>query len=123
MLSLPTTLKSMVEWKHLGSLSTESPSKWEGHLPHLEFAFNRTPTKTMGLSPFLVIYGINPFSSIKLNRLPVLYRFSGDTFDKVKDIKHIYEQVYDQIENVNSKIRANEDEHKRNVQFKVGDIV
>ena len=39
-------------------------SSWR--MPHAEFAFNKTPSKATGLSPFKVVYGLDPLSPLDL---------------------------------------------------------
>jgi hypothetical protein len=43
---------------------------WEGCLPHIEFAYNRSVHSTMMVSPFQVVYDFNPRAPIDL--LPLL---------------------------------------------------
>jgi len=33
---------------------------WDLLLPHVEFAYNKGPSNATGLSPFKVVYGIDP---------------------------------------------------------------
>ena len=35
---------------------------WDLLLPHTEFVYNKAPSKAIGLSPFKVVYGIDPLS-------------------------------------------------------------
>ena len=39
---------------------------WDLILPHAEFAYNRTPSRTTGLSPFKVVYGIDSLGPLDL---------------------------------------------------------
>jgi len=39
---------------------------WYLLLPHAEFAYNKASSKATGLSPFKVVYGIDPLSPIDL---------------------------------------------------------
>jgi hypothetical protein len=43
---------------------------WEECLLHIEFAYNRSVHSTMKLSPFQVVYGLNPRAPIDLLSLP-----------------------------------------------------
>ena len=38
--------------------------EWDLKLPHVEFAYDKTPAKATGCSPFEALYGINPFTHI-----------------------------------------------------------
>jgi len=35
-------------------------------LPHVEFAYNKAPSKITGISPFKVVYGFDPLGSLDL---------------------------------------------------------
>jgi len=35
-------------------------------LPHIEFAYINAPKKTMGMSPFKVVYGVDPLCPLDL---------------------------------------------------------
>jgi len=39
--------------------------------PHAEFAYNKAPSKATSLSPFNVVYGIDPLSPLDLTRRPL----------------------------------------------------
>jgi len=39
-------------------------------LPHAEFAYNRTPARATGCSPFEVLYEIKPLTPVDLIPLP-----------------------------------------------------
>ena len=43
---------------------------WDLLLPHAEFAYNRAPSKATGLSPFKVVYGVDPLSPNDLTPRP-----------------------------------------------------
>ena len=39
---------------------------WDLLLPHAEFAFNKAPSRTTGVSPFKIVYGLNPLGPLDL---------------------------------------------------------
>jgi hypothetical protein len=43
---------------------------WEECLPHIEFAYNKFVHSTTKVSPFQVVYGLNPHALIDLLPLP-----------------------------------------------------
>ncbi|GJS90945.1 transposon ty3-I gag-pol polyprotein [Tanacetum coccineum] len=50
----------------LRALITTNLKQWEELLPRAEFAYNRAPNKTTGISPFKVVYGLNPSMPLDL---------------------------------------------------------
>ncbi|GJZ56007.1 RNA-directed DNA polymerase [Tanacetum coccineum] len=65
--------------------------KWEELLPRVEFAYNRAPNKTTGLSPFKVVYGLNPSTLLDLAVLDTTSKFSKEASDLAMEIKAIYQ--------------------------------
>ncbi|GKC82464.1 transposon ty3-I gag-pol polyprotein, partial [Tanacetum coccineum] len=63
---------------------------WEELLPRVEFAYNRAPNKTTGLSPFKVVYGLNPSTPLDLAVLDTTSKFSKEASDLAMEIKAIY---------------------------------
>jgi len=39
---------------------------WDSLLPLTEFAYIKAPSKTTGMSPFTVVYGVDPLSPLHL---------------------------------------------------------
>jgi transposase InsO family protein len=59
--TLPTMLRAILK---------TNLKLWEGCLPHIEFAYNRSVHSTMKVSSFQVVYGFNPRALIDLLLLP-----------------------------------------------------
>ncbi|GKD14656.1 transposon ty3-I gag-pol polyprotein [Tanacetum coccineum] len=55
----------------LRALIMTNLKQWEELLPRVEFAYNRAPNKTTGISPFKVVYGLNPSTPLDLAVLQV----------------------------------------------------
>ncbi|VFQ93342.1 unnamed protein product [Cuscuta campestris] len=55
-------------------------------LPHAEFAYNRTPNKTTGLSPFTVVYGSNPLTPLELDPIIMETKYSWEADKRSKEI-------------------------------------
>ena len=47
-------------------------------LPQIEFAYNRFLHQRIRLSPFKVVYGVNPIGLLDLVPYPTKKQFSGD---------------------------------------------
>ena len=92
-------------------------------LPTTEFAFNKSTNRTIGKSPFEVVYGKNPLRPLDLSPLLVTHSFSGDVADRVKQLKKLHEKVRAHIEKQNAKYKEKADTHRKHVVLKEGDLV
>ncbi|GKA28307.1 transposon ty3-I gag-pol polyprotein [Tanacetum coccineum] len=63
-------------WRKLANLK-----QWEDLLPRAEFAYNRAPNKTTGISPFMAVYGANPTTPLDLAVLDTSTKFSKEDSD------------------------------------------
>jgi hypothetical protein len=50
----------------LRSLVSGHPTQWDLALPQAEFAYNDSPNRSTGLSPFKIVYGTNPRGVMEL---------------------------------------------------------
>jgi len=57
-------------------------------LPHPEFAYNKAQSKTTGISPFKVVYGIDPLGPLDLISRPLEQKPSAHTKQRVEEIKN-----------------------------------
>ena len=56
-------------------------------LPHVEFSHNRAPSKATGLSPFKVVYGIDPIGPLDLTPEPLNQKPSADVASGVEEMQ------------------------------------
>ena len=96
---------------------------WDLLLPHAEFAYNRAPSKATGLSPFKVVYGVDPLSPNDLTPRPQDQKPHVDATTRVKEIQKLHELVKARIEKTNAAYEANANKHRRKVVFQPGDLV
>jgi len=89
----------------------------------VEFAYNMAPSRTTGLSPFKVVYGIEPLSPLALTPRPLESKPSPEASKRVEEIQHLHEQVKLRIEKSNASYQAQANKHKRKVVFQPGDLV
>jgi len=54
----------------LRCMIVQNTREWEALLPHVEFAYNRVVHSTTSHSPFEIVYGVNPLTSLDLLPLP-----------------------------------------------------
>jgi len=104
-------------------LAKKSTKGWDELLRNTEFAYNRVPSKATGLSPFQVVYGFNPCTSIDLTPLPTPTKFSWEAKNIAKEIQELHAQVRAKIERFNDQTTDRVNKHRKEVQFKPGDLV
>ena len=99
------------------------PKQWDLVLPQAEFAYNRSTHRSTGMSPFLIVYGRNPFTPLDLAPLPATENFSPEGEDRAAQIKLIHQQVRDQIINNNIVYQRRANMKRKKVVFQEGDLV
>nr|GEU72820.1 transposon Ty3-I Gag-Pol polyprotein [Tanacetum cinerariifolium] len=107
----------------LRALITTRLKQWEDLLPRAEFAYNRAPNKTTGISPFMAVYGANPTTPLDLAVLDTSTKFSKEASDVAADIKSIHQSIHDKITKTNELIKYRRDKGRKHVLFKPGDLV
>ncbi|GKB42957.1 transposon ty3-I gag-pol polyprotein [Tanacetum coccineum] len=107
----------------LRALITTNLKQWEDLLPRAEFAYNRAPNKTTGISPFMAVYGANPTTPLDLAVLDTSTKFSKEASDVAADIKSIHQSIHDKITKTNELIKYRRDKGRKHVLFKPGDLV
>ncbi|GJY68644.1 RNA-directed DNA polymerase [Tanacetum coccineum] len=107
----------------LRSLVGDNKKQWDLVLPQAEFAYNRSSHSSTGRSPFLVVYGRNPFTPLDLAPLPVVDSYSVEGEAQATQIKALHEQVRDQITKHNLQYQARANKHRKHVVFNEGDLV
>jgi len=66
---------------------------WDLLLPHAEFPYNRTPSRATGLSPFKVVYGIDPLGPLDLIPRSFNQKPHPDAAARVEQIKKVHKLV------------------------------
>ncbi|KAJ0454022.1 putative nucleotidyltransferase, Ribonuclease H [Helianthus annuus] len=107
----------------LRALITSNMKQWEDLLPRAEFAYNRAPNKTTGISPFKVVYGLNPPTPLDLAVLDTSSKFSQEACELAADIKSIHQQIHDKITQANELLKYKRDKGRKHILFKPGDLV
>ena len=96
---------------------------WDLLLPHAEFAYNKTPSRATGLSPFKVVYGIDPLGPLDLIPRSFDQKPHPDAAARVEQIKKVHELVRSKIEKSNEAYQAQVNKHMRKITFQPGDLV
>ncbi|KAJ0589753.1 putative nucleotidyltransferase, Ribonuclease H [Helianthus annuus] len=107
----------------LRSLVGSNPRQWDLVLPQAEFAYNRSAHRSTGLSPFLVVYGRNPFTPLDLTPIPAVEHYSAEGEERSTQIKQMHNMVREQIENNNIVYQRRANVRRKRVVFQEGDMV
>jgi len=62
-------------------------------LPQAEFAYNKAPSKTIGISSLKAVYGSDPLGPLDLILRPLDQKPSADAARRVEEIKMLHERV------------------------------
>jgi len=95
----------------LRALIKSNSKAWDPILPHAEFAYNMAPSKTSSLSPFKIVYGVDPLSPLGLILSPLGEKSSVEASKRVEEIKHLHEQVKLKIKKSNASYQAQAKKH------------
>ncbi|GJV94407.1 RNA-directed DNA polymerase [Tanacetum coccineum] len=112
-------------WRKMGTklkFSTYSHPQTNGQT-EAEFAYNRAPNKTIGRSPFMVVYGLNPKTPLDLAVLDTSTKFNQEASDRAADIKALHQLVHDKITKSNELIKCRRDKGRKHILFQLGDLV
>ena len=88
-----------------------------------EFAHNHALNRSLGFSPFRVVYGLDPRSPLALTSLPNPAEFHGRAVEFVNELVHVHATARDNLVAATSKHKTAADKHRREVHFEVGDRV
>jgi hypothetical protein len=107
----------------LRSLVTEHHSQWDHILPQAEFAYNDSFNRSTRQSPFQIVYGIYPrgFSELKYSK-QIEFR-SASAEDFAEAMKELHNQVKERLQNLNQEYKRRADQHRKELQFEVGDMI
>ncbi|GKA80923.1 RNA-directed DNA polymerase [Tanacetum coccineum] len=107
----------------LRSLVGENPRQWDLVLPQVEFAYNRSHSRTTGNTPFEVVNGVNPITPLDLTPLTSHKHVSSAGEDYARQIQQLHEQVREHIEKHNTKYKDRVNRRRKQLIFKEGDLV
>ena len=105
------------------SLVGGHPNQWDLALPQVEFAYNDSPNRSTGLSPFNIVYGTNPRGVFELRDLGMIEKRSANAKDFSFDMQKLHEHVKAQLQENSLKYKQKADLKRREVNFEEGDLV
>lgn len=107
----------------LRCLVGDNIKSWDSKLAQAEFAHNHALNRSLGLSPFRVVYGIVPRCPLDLATTPDRTRHHGGAIDFVNDIQTVHKQAQTNLELSAVKYKTAADVKRREVIFAPGDLV
>jgi hypothetical protein len=107
----------------LRSLVTEHHNQWDQILPQAEFAYNDSPNRSTGRSPFQILYGMQPRGVSELRDLEQGEIRSAGAEDFAAEMQRLHSRIKEQLQSSNQKYKHRVDQHRRELQFEVGDQV
>jgi hypothetical protein len=107
----------------LRSLVTEHHSQWDHILPQAEFAYNDSINRSTGQSPFQIVYGMQPRGVSELKDMEQTEFRSASAEDFAEAMKELHSQVRERLQNSSQEYKRRADQHRRELQFEVGDLI
>lgn len=96
---------------------------WDTKLCQAEFAHNHATNRSLGFSPFQVVYGLLPRCPLDLTTLPDRTRFHGQAVDFVTEMEQVHKIARDNLELASAKYKQAADVKRRELLFDPGDVV
>ena len=107
----------------LRSLIEESLKQWDRVLAQAEFAYNDSPNRSTGMSPFQILYGMHPRGVCELHDLGQLEKRSANVEEFAARISELQQQVKARLQQSNISYKARAVSKRRQKNYEVGDLV
>ncbi|GJY25953.1 RNA-directed DNA polymerase [Tanacetum coccineum] len=107
----------------LRSLIGDNAKQWDLILSQPEFAYNWSVNRTIGKSPFEVVYGWNLITPLDLVHVPDVWWFSEEETDQSEQIKELLRSVQEHIIRHNKQYKEHVDKRRKQVLYREGDLV
>lgn len=107
----------------LRCLVGDNIKSWDSKLSQAEFAHNHALNRSLGYSPFQVVYGIMPRCPLDLATTPDLTCHHGEAVDFVSDLQKVHVTAQQNLQQSAAKYKAAADTKLREVLFALGDQV
>ncbi|GJR03707.1 putative nucleotidyltransferase, ribonuclease H [Tanacetum coccineum] len=96
---------------------------WDQKLCQAEFAHNHAVNRSIGFSPFQVVYFAQPRGPLDLMSLLVSGSVPKKVQDFVEGLREVHKAVRDNLVRANFKYKQDADQKRRHVDFEAGDFV
>jgi hypothetical protein len=107
----------------LRSLVTEHHSSWDSILPQAEFVYNDSVNRSTGKSPFQIVYGMQLRGVSELRDSEQTDTSSASAGEFAEAMKELHSQVKERLLKSSQEYKRRVDQHRRQLQFEVGDLV
>ena len=104
-------------------ISGSHPKQWDTALAQTEFAFNNMKNKSIGKTPFEVVYLSPPRLTLDLVSLPHVPGFSHEAKLLAEQVTKIHNEVTQNLERANTTYKSYADAKRREQNFEVGDLI
>ena len=107
----------------LRSLVGRHPKQWDQVLAQAEFAYNDSPNRSTGQSPFHIVYGMHLIGVYEPRNLGKTKLRSAKGEDFASEMQAIHEQVKQKLQDNYIKYKSITNLKRREVNFEVRDLV
>jgi hypothetical protein len=102
---------------------TKHHNQWDHILPQAEFSYNDSINRSTGHSPFQIVYGMQPRGVSELKDSEHDETRSASAEDFLEAMKELHSQVKERLQNLSQEYKRKADQHRRELQFEVGDLI
>jgi hypothetical protein len=102
---------------------TECHSQWDHILPQAEFAYNYSFNRSTTKSPFQIVYGMQPRGVSELRDSQQNEFKSASAEEFAEAMKELHNRVKERLKSSSQEYKCREDQHRREIQFEVGDLI
>ncbi|PKI41943.1 hypothetical protein CRG98_037693 [Punica granatum] len=107
----------------LRGLVGEHVKSWDQKLSQAEFAHNHAVNRSIGFSPFQVVYFVTPRGPLDLLPVPDKTKIHGKATNFVHGLQEIHEDVQNNLEKATMRYKTVADQRRRHVEFEVDNFV
>jgi hypothetical protein len=93
------------------------------HITTAEFSYNDSVNRSTGQSPFQIVYGMQPRGISELRDSEQTATRSASAEEFTEAMKELHSQVKERLQNSSQEYKRRADQHRRQLQFEVGDLV
>ena len=100
-----------------------NPRKWEDLLSVVEFSYNRSRHSATKLSPFEVVYGLNPITPLDFTPRPLKDGEHITAANRAASIIELHERTRAQLQRRAAQLAEQRNKGRRDISFEPGDLV